>query len=152
MNKQLIDALISNLTTTTFLLSNFLKELDAEIEDPIETVTHSFKKHYIERKSFDIISEDYVMSFINNKFNMDVTAQGRKADVVNIRIIACYLLEKYSRLSLKSIGRIMGGRDHSTVIHSLSKLNTKMADDKKYSEYVVSLENELIEYFNKNAA
>lgn len=48
----------------------------------------------------------------------------RKREIVFARQIYCYLMTKHTDKSLKSIGMSLGGRDHSTVIHS----NNRIAD------------------------
>lgn len=44
----------------------------------------------------------------------------KTAEIVRARQIAMYLCRKYTHSSLKTIGDLFGGRDHSTVIHSIS--------------------------------
>jgi chromosomal replication initiator protein len=40
-----------------------------------------------------------------------------------------YILKTEARLPLVSIGRIFGGRDHSTVIHATDKITTELASN-----------------------
>ena len=42
----------------------------------------------------------------------------RKKTIVAARHMATYLLWKHTKFSLKEIGTLMGGRDHSTAIHA----------------------------------
>ena len=64
-----------------------------------------------------------------------VRGNSRKAKVAFARQILMYLLRHELGLSLASIGDFVGGRDHSTVIHSIDKIeniiinNSAMRDD-----------------------
>ncbi len=55
--------------------------------------------------------------------------RGRQRDkrVLFPRQIATYLLREETKLSLLEIGRLMGGRDHTTVLHSVEKIATETA-------------------------
>lgn len=51
-----------------------------------------------------------------------ITTMSRKRERVYARQICMYYLKKYSGLSLKIIGEMFGGRDHTTVIHSIETI------------------------------
>lgn len=70
----------------------------------------------------------------------DVTPSQLKNDrrfrnIVTARQVAMYLVKKHTVLSLKDIGTLFGNRDHTTVIHSVSrvddfiKIGDKVKDD-----------------------
>ena len=43
--------------------------------------------------------------------------------------------DKFLNMSLKEIGRILGGRDHATIIHSIRKVSNLCETDKRYREH-----------------
>jgi chromosomal replication initiator protein len=51
-----------------------------------------------------------------------IEKRSRKMTVVILRQISTYLLKTYTKLSQTEIGFVIGGYDHSTVIHSLEKV------------------------------
>mgnify|MGYP001011191972 FL=1 len=53
----------------------------------------------------------------------------RKKEIVNIRQITMYILREYFNISYPAIGKEIGGRDHTTVIHSYEKIKEKLKDD-----------------------
>jgi chromosomal replication initiator protein len=53
----------------------------------------------------------------------------RKKEIVNIRQITMYVLREFFNISYPAIGKEIGGRDHTTVIHSYEKVKEKMKDD-----------------------
>ena len=63
-------------------------------------------------------------------------SQSRSRDVVNARNIAMYLIRRMTNLSLVDIGKKFGGRDHSTVLHSLDNVEQKMRSDPAFAEVV----------------
>ena len=52
------------------------------------------------------------------------------------RQIAIYLIRRMSGMSLDDIGREFGDRDHSTILHSLKKVEQQMRTDPAFAEKV----------------
>lgn len=59
----------------------------------------------------------------------DILSSRRSRDVVRPRQIAMYLAKALTQRSLPEIGRRFGGRDHTTVLHSVRKVEQLMRDD-----------------------
>lgn len=53
----------------------------------------------------------------------------RNAPMVRVRQIAMYLARDLTPQSFPTIGRIMGGRDHTTILHGCRKIQGLMAAD-----------------------
>ncbi|MDO9364634.1 MAG: helix-turn-helix domain-containing protein [Sphingopyxis sp.] len=49
----------------------------------------------------------------------EIKSDRRTRDVVRPRMIACWLMRRCTTLSLPVIGRKLGGRDHTTVLHAV---------------------------------
>jgi chromosomal replication initiator protein len=47
-----------------------------------------------------------------------------------------YLIRELLGMQLVEIGNAFGGRDHSTVIHSLEKTETTLREDERFAERV----------------
>jgi chromosomal replication initiation ATPase DnaA len=60
-------------------------------------------------------------------WNELIDDKSRKSVVALARQIFFYVAHKYTRTSLKGIGRYLGGRDHSTVIHGVRKITHLVA-------------------------
>lgn len=67
----------------------------------------------------------------------------RTKDLTIPRQVAMYLIKEMFDLSLVDIGKLFGGRDHSTVIHSVTKVEEEMADDSTFRERVSGLRDSL---------
>jgi len=60
----------------------------------------------------------------------------RTKDVTVPRQVAMYLIKETLGISLVRIGELFGGRDHSTVIHSIRKVEEQMAHDPAFRQQV----------------
>lgn len=61
--------------------------------------------------------------------NKELLGTSRKADLVAARHITMYLLRDTLGLQQAKIGEIMGGRDHTTVIHAVEKITTELKEN-----------------------
>jgi len=66
----------------------------------------------------------------------DVKGQSRVADTALARQVAMYLIRKLTNLSLKDIGGVFDGRDHSTVLTSVRKVERKIRDEENFSKII----------------
>ncbi|MFC1841934.1 chromosomal replication initiator protein DnaA [Candidatus Dependentiae bacterium] len=66
----------------------------------------------------------------NYKFNLDdLRSKKRKKDLSFARQVAMFLMKKLTEESLRSIGAFLGGRDHSTVVHAIEKIEKSASKD-----------------------
>jgi chromosomal replication initiator protein len=73
----------------------------------------------------------------------DVVSKSRKQAIVQARQLAMYLCHKYTDMSYCQIGRDLGNRDHSTVIHSCDQVSRRMSVDRTFRHEVEELESVL---------
>ena len=71
----------------------------------------------------------------------DLLGKKRDKGIVEPRMVCIYLISELLPLPLTSIGEIMGGRDHTTIMHSKSKIAEKMAKDEKIRQKVDDIRN-----------
>jgi chromosomal replication initiator protein len=71
-------------------------------------------------------------------------SKARIKTLVVPRQIAMYLARDILQMQLIEIGQAFGGRDHSTVIHSVDKVQRQMSRDRNFRERVESARAELI--------
>lgn len=57
-------------------------------------------------------------------------SSSRKAPVVLARAMAIYLARQLTPLSYDEIGRYLGGRDHTTVMHNYNRINNRVPKDR----------------------
>ncbi|MFO7261401.1 MAG: chromosomal replication initiator protein DnaA [bacterium] len=72
-----------------------------------------------------------------------LSSKRRTKDLTVPRQVAMYLMRQLLGLSLVEIGRLFGGRDHSTVIHSIEKVEQELASDEEFRARVEAIRAEL---------
>ena len=87
---------------------------------------------------------DDILDTVCNHFNVTtaaVASRSRKRDYVTARQVSMYLAQKYTKMPASRIGKLIGGRDHSTVIHSCTQIEQRIKTDKLFSDEIASIEN-----------
>jgi chromosomal replication initiator protein len=90
------------------------------------------------------LTVDDILEKVCNHYNVsqqNVFSKSRKRDFVMVRQISMYLAQKYTKMPASRIGQLIGGRDHSTVIHSCSTVEQRLKIDKAFSAELSSIEN-----------
>ena len=88
------------------------------------------------------IKIDDILKIIGRHFNVgrtDLLSPRRARSVVVPRQIGMYLAKKMTARSLPEIGRRFGGRDHSTVLHAVRKIEDQIKTDDKLAREVALL-------------
>ena len=89
-----------------------------------------------------IITPDSIIREICRYFRIEedqIKGQSRSRDCLNARQIAMYLIRRMTSRSLDETGQAFGGRDHSTVLNSINKVEKKMKSDANYAETVKAI-------------
>lgn len=69
----------------------------------------------------------------------ELVGSGRAATPLNARQVAIYLTRELTDLSLPQIGRLYGGRDHSTVLNSIRRVEARVGEDQSFAAQVQEL-------------
>jgi chromosomal replication initiator protein len=80
-----------------------------------------------------------------NVSRSDLLSSRRTANVVRPRQVAMYLAKTLTLRSLPEIGRRFGGRDHTTVLHAVRKIEALVGKDTSLQDEVESLKRQLAE-------
>jgi chromosomal replication initiator protein len=80
-----------------------------------------------------------------NVSRADLLSSRRTANVVRPRQVAMYLAKVLTLRSLPEIGRRFGGRDHTTVLHAVRKIENLAGSDSALAEEIESLKRQLQE-------
>ena len=90
------------------------------------------------------LTVDDILEKVCNHYHVqqqNVFSKSRKRDYVMARQISMYFAQKYTKMPASRIGQLIGGRDHSTVIHSCSTVEQRLKVDKAFSAELSSIEN-----------
>lgn len=89
---------------------------------------------------------DKIMKAIGKKYHYshtDLCSKQRSKELSDVRHIAMFLMKKLTDKSLRDIGGFLGGRDHSTVMHGLQKVEWQLKTNKELQKHIESLESEI---------
>ncbi|MFZ3360670.1 MAG: chromosomal replication initiator protein DnaA [Xanthobacteraceae bacterium] len=78
-----------------------------------------------------------------NVSRADLLSSRRTANVVRPRQVAMYLAKVLTLRSLPEIGRRFGGRDHTTVLHAVRKIENLAGNDSAFAEEIEALKRQL---------
>jgi chromosomal replication initiator protein len=87
-----------------------------------------------------------LLAAISDILGFDIDAlrgKSRQRPLVTARQIAMYVFRDMTDLSYPSIARLFGGRDHTTVIHAVDKIQRQMGERKQIYEQVTDLQQRL---------
>jgi chromosomal replication initiator protein len=73
----------------------------------------------------------------------DMVGQSRVREILMPRQIAMFLCKKYLRMSYVRLGELSSGRDHTTVMNAVEKIESKIQNDPQLLREVRALEKEL---------
>lgn len=103
----------------------------------------------IKEKANNAITPDMIIENVARYHNVTVDQiKGKKKDapVVKPRQQAMYLIRELTQLSLPEIGNAMGGKNHTTVLHSIKRVEESIQKDPAFSKTIA----ELTENIKKN--
>lgn len=79
----------------------------------------------------------------------ELLAARRRTLIVRPRQVAMYLAKVLTGRSLPSIGRMCGGRDHTTVLHAVRKITIWREHDKRLADEIQLILMRLVEQFGE---
>lgn len=85
------------------------------------------------------VTPELIIDVVSEHFNIPITdlkSSKRNAEIANARQIAMYLCRKMTDTPLKTIGLLLGGRDHSTVNHGVDKVSTDVESNETLSNTI----------------
>lgn len=88
------------------------------------------------------ISADHIIEQAASHFDISVdalTGVGKTRAVAHARQIAMYLCRELTDLSLPRIGEHFGGKDHTTVMYAVKKINKEIAEKRDTYDQIQSL-------------
>ena len=104
-------------------------------------------KDYLSKSSFTKNNIQKIQQVVADYYNIsvdDLKSKKRKADIAFPRQVAIYLCRMTTDESFPKIGIQFGGRDHSTVMHSVDKIESEMKVNKELTNIIEKLKNDII--------
>lgn len=129
------DFIVNNINSNIRELEGALNKITAYSKishSPISLeMAQEILKDLISPNSKREITIEYIIQIVAEHFNIsivDILSKKRKADIAYPRQIAMYLCRTYTDAPLATIGKYIGDRDHSTVIHGAEKIEEEIKE------------------------
>lgn len=117
-------------------------------EKPITlSLTKSVLKDMV-KETVKTISVDMVQKHVAEFYNIslhELKNKSRHKNIVIPRQIAMYLSRKLTPHSLPEIGAAFGGKDHTTILHAVKKVEEVLLKDEQIRKIIETLQNSLLE-------
>ena len=79
---------------------------------------------------FDVVGE------LTGATREEIVSSSRQRGIVEARWIAIYCVHRRMNLSLQRIGRVFGGRDHTTILNAIKQIHERKALDASLSQKI----------------
>lgn len=105
--------------------------------------------YYLNRPSIktSITEPKKVLSIICQYFDLslkDLTGPKRQKGLVFPRHLSMYILSEEAHLTVEKIGQLLGGRDHTTVMHGRDRIKSLLIQDREVQRLMIEVKNKLI--------
>ena len=134
------DHIDSNVRELEGMLSKvcFLSNLIGKNEADINDVREAFSDKYDEKNEGGA-NADQIIKAVCDYFDIskdDITGKKKNKEIVEPRMIAIYMISEMLELPLVTIGKMFGGRDHTTIMHSRDKISAEIKNNRKIQTFV----------------
>lgn len=88
------------------------------------------------------ITPEFIIEVVSNQFNIsaaDISSKKRNQEIVMPRQIVMYLCRELTDIPLTTIGKILGNRDHTTIIHGYNKILEEINKDENLSNSIETI-------------
>lgn len=92
------------------------------------------------------LTPDVIQEIVARHYNIrveDIQGNKKPKNIAFPRQISMYLCRKLLDISLPKIGESFGGRDHTTIIYGISKIEKQMEQDEDLKKTIIQLEREI---------
>ena len=142
VDNDIIEHLAKKITSNVRELEGAYRRLCAHVElvnRPLTLDTAKQILHDIFKANNKNVTIEEIQKRVSEYFNIrqsDMLSTRRSRVVARPRQIAMYLSKICTTRSLPEIGKLFGGRDHTTVIHAVKKVESLYKTDISFSEHI----------------
>ncbi len=122
------------------IFASMLKEMPITVELAKEALFDSVSSESRE----EVLTPDDIVDGVCSFFKIqksDLTGKRKNKEIVEPRQICAYLMTELLSVPLDTVGQALGGRDHTTVIHSRNKIAELVKDNTKTATTVNDIKN-----------
>lgn len=150
---EILDYIAQNVVSNIRELEGALNKISVyvRLENHKEQITvekaEDILKDLISKNIHHEITPDYIINVVSDHMNVpydDITSSKRSQEIATARQIAMYLCRKYlDRYSLQQIGASVGGKDHSTVLNGIKKIENLIQEDSSMKVTIETIEKKM---------
>ncbi len=125
---------LEGMLSKVYFLATLIGKRSATMEEAREAFNGQ-----IEEEKNEGLTPEQIIETVCNYFDItkqDIIGKKKSKDVVEPRMIAIYLISEILEIPLVSIGKIFGGRDHTTIMHSRDKISDQLKTSHKIQSFV----------------
>ncbi len=92
------------------------------------------------------VTPEFIIATVAEHFgitNIEIASQKKNKEIVYPRQIAMYLCRTMTEAPLKNIGDILGGRDHTTIMHGIDKISTELRTNDQLKSTIDTLKKKI---------
>ena len=104
-------------------------------------MTEDVLSHYVNAEP-ERLTPERIVSVVSDSFGVkpDALCGPRRTIVVALpRQVAMYLMRQLTDMPLAEIGRVFGGRDHTTVMYACERIGLRIGDDSTFADRINGL-------------
>ena len=133
---------MEGLLSKVYFFATLLGKKSASIEEAKE----AFKEQIDVKK--EKLTPEVIIQTVCDYYSIgynEITGKKKSKEIVEPRMMAIYLISDMLDIPLVTIGKLFGGRDHTTIIHSRDKITELMKKDHKTRTIVSDLKSQISE-------
>jgi len=144
LDQQSLELIAAKITTNVRYLEGALLQILSQSKAKGQQPDISFIKQFLGDKAQpnQSLSPNQIISSVSKYFSVkrqDLIGKSRKAQIVLPRQILMYLLRTELNIPLKKVGDILGGRDHTTIIHGHDKISKQYPENSKLRQQIIHI-------------
>lgn len=127
--------------TRVFAYATIMNGSEITLDLAIEALKDYIGKNIISKNKID-----QVIQLVANNYNItveDIKSKKRLSKIAVPRQIGMYICRVHLKESLPKIGSEFGGKDHTTVMHSVAKIKTELKKDKNLEVEISKIINQI---------
>lgn len=125
---------LEGMLSKVYFLANLLGKRSASMEEAKAALDS-----LVEEEKNQGLTADDIIEAVCNYFDItkqDIIGKKKSKEVVEPRMIAIYLISEIIEMPLVSIGKVFGGRDHTTIMHSRDKISDQIKTSQKTRTFI----------------
>ena len=146
MPREVVDFLAERISNNVRQLEGTVKKIKAlrafmGLPVNLETAQIAIEDIYRENPGINPTPQ-YIIETVATFYGVtpsDITGSKRGQDIMTARQSAIYLTRRLTKHSLPEIGAAFGGRDHTTIMHSINKIENALKKKKKIKANIETL-------------